>query len=243
MFQLMSKAAPIRPAAARNTQMSSIAATTSSPQQSSATVLPAPAGTATSKTAAATKDQPATSVELSDRAKALLAKAAADEEIAADLKLSFDERLAKRSDALAQKLTERFKKINVNLDDSVRLQVDKYGKVTTEGPWKEKIEKMFADDPELAKELKTVAALNSLKAAQTALDLYTKEKGSAAGSKQQQKAWTDYNIRSINIQTLSGVMSLTDGKLRSAAVDYIDLVADPTGAAASSQKDATNRLA
>jgi len=223
--------------------MSSIAATTSSPQQSSPTALLAPAGTATAKTATAAKDQPATTVELSDSAKALLAKAAADEEIAADLKLSFDERLAKRSDALAQKLTERFKKLNVNLDDSVRLQVDKYGKVTTEGPWKEKIEKMFADDPELAKEFKTVAALNSLKAAQTALDLYNKEKGSAAGSKHQQKAWTDYNIRSINIQRLSGVMSLTDGKLRSAAVDYIDLVADPTGTAASSQKDAMNRLA
>jgi hypothetical protein len=223
--------------------MSSIAATTASPQQRTATALLSLAGATTSKTAAATTEQPATNVDLSDRAKALLAKAAADEEIAADLKLSFDERLAKRTDALAQTLTERFKKLNVNLDDSVRLQVDKYGKVTTEGPWKEKIEKMFADDPDLAKEFKTVAALNSLKAAQTALDLYTKEKGSAAGSQQQQKAWVDYNIRSINIQRLSGVISLTDGKLRSAAVDYIDLVADPTGAAASSQKDATNRLA
>ena len=224
-------------------QMSTIAASTSSPQQGTTSALLALTGTSTAKTATAATDQPATNVDLSDRAKALLAKAAADEEIAADLKLSFDERLAKRSDALAQTLTERFKKLNVNLDDSVRLQVDRFGKVTTEGPWKEKIEKMFADDPDLAKEFKTVAALNSLKAAQTALDLYTKEKGSAVGSQQQQKAWVDYNIRSINIQKLSGVMSLTDGKLRSAAVDYIDMIADPTGAAASSQKDATNRLA
>ena len=223
--------------------MSTIAASTSSPQQGTTSALLALTGTSTAKTATAATDQPATNVDLSDRAKALLAKAAADEEIAADLKLSFDERLAKRSDALAQTLTERFKKLNVNLDDSVRLQVDRFGKVTTEGPWKEKIEKMFADDPDLAKEFKTVAALNSLKAAQTALDLYTKEKGSAVGSQQQQKAWVDYNIRSINIQKLSGVMSLTDGKLRSAAVDYIDMIADPTGAAASSQKDATNRLA
>jgi hypothetical protein len=240
---MMSDAAAIRPAAARDMQMSTISATTSSPQQSTATVLLALTGAATSKGNAAATDQPATTIELSDRAKALLAKAAADQEATADLTLSFDERLAKRSDALAQTLTERFKKLNVNLDDSVRLQVDKFGKVTTEGPWKEKIEKLFADDPELAKEFKTVAALNSLKAAQTALDLYTKEKGSAAGSQQQQKAWVDYNIRSINIQKLSGVMSLTDGKLRSAAVDYIDMIADPTGAAASSQKDATNRLA
>ena len=120
---------------------------------------------------------------------------------------------------------------------------DRYGNVTAEGPLKDKIEKYFADNPDVAKELKTVASLNSLKAAQAALDLYTKEKGSANGSQQQQKAWADYNIRSMNIQTLSGVMSLTDGKLRSAAVDYIDMIADPTGASASSAKDATNRLA
>jgi hypothetical protein len=83
------------------------------------------------------------------------------------------------------------------------------------------------------------------KAAQTALDLYNKEKGSTLGSKQQSEAWTQYNIRSMNIQTLSGVMTLKDGKLRSAAVDYIDLIADPTGGAdpKRTRQDVANRLA
>lgn len=215
--------------------MSIITATTSRPQPSAAATVVS-VGAATAASAKTGADQ-STSVDLSDRAKALLAKAAAD------LTLSFDERLAKRSDALADKLTEAFKRINVNLDESVRLKVDRFGNVTSEGPLKEKIEKLFADRPELAKELKEISALNALKAASTALDLYNKEKGQAAGSKQQQQAWTAYNIRSINIQTLSGVMSLTDGKLRSAAVDYIDLVADPTGSSAASQKDAIDRLA
>jgi hypothetical protein len=177
-------------------------------------------------------------VQLSDKAQATLAKAKADQAATANLTLSFDEILAQRTDALTQTLTDAFAKLNVNLDDAVRLQVDNFGNVTTEGPWKKKIEKLFQDRPDLAKELKEIAGLNSLKAAQTALDLYNKEKGSTLGSKQQSAAWTQYSIRSINIQTLSDVITLKDGKLRSAAVDYIDMIADPSGAgAAKSQSD------
>lgn len=139
--------------------------------------------------------------------------------------------------------------MNVNLDDAVRLQVDKFGNVTAEGPWKAKIEKYFADNPDVAKELKEISGLNALKAANAALELYNKEKGSSAqGSKQQQSAWSNYNIRSMNIQTLSGVISLKDGQLRSAALDYIDSIADPTGAKAGpdlvqQQREVASRLA
>jgi hypothetical protein len=187
----------------------------------------------------------ADTVELSDQAKATIAKAKADLAATANLTLSFDEILAKRTDALTKTLTSAFAGMNVNLDDAVRLQVDKFGNVTAEGPWKAKIEKFFQDNPDLAKELKTVASLNSLKAAQTDLDLYNKEKGSTPGSKQQSEAWTQYNIRSMNIQTLSGVMTLKDGKLRSAAVDYMDLIADPTGSAdpTRTRQDIADRLA
>ncbi|PZA14057.1 hypothetical protein DNX69_00190 [Rhodopseudomonas palustris] len=198
----------------------------------------------TPSTAAATDK-----VQLSDRAKAILDKANADKAATANLSLSFDEMLQQRTDALTTKLTDAFKKMNVNLDDAVRLQVDKFGKVTAEGPWKEKIEKYFADNPEAAKELKEIAGLNALKAANAALELYNKEKGaSAPGSKQQQSAWTAYNIRSMNIQTLSGVISLKDGEMRSAAMDYIDSIADPTGAKAGpdpvqQQREIARRLA
>jgi hypothetical protein len=208
----------------------------------------APSGSATrpaGTNAPGSSSSAADVVELSDQAKATLEKAKADQAATANLTLSFDEILAKRTDALTKTLTDVFAKMNVNLDDAVRLQVDKFGNVTTEGPWKKKIEKFFQDRPDLAKELKAVAGLNSLKAAQTALDLYNKEKGSTLGSKQQSEAWTQYNIRSMNIQTLSGVMTLKDGKLRSAAVDYIDLIADPTGGAdpKRTRQDVANRLA
>jgi hypothetical protein len=198
-------------------------------------------GTATAGSASST---PADVVELSDHAKATIEKAKADQAAAADLTLSFDEVLAKRTDDLGKTLSDAFAGFNVNLDDAVRLQVDKFGNVTTEGPWKKKIEQLFQDHPELAKELKTVSSLNSLKATQKALDLYTDEKKSATNKKQQDAAWTRYNVRSINIQTLSGLMSLKDGKLRSAAVDYIDMIADPAGTdPTQSQQDIADRLA
>jgi hypothetical protein len=49
----------------------------------------------------------------------------------------------------------------------------------------------------------------------------------------------------MNIQTLSGLMTLKDGKLRSAAVDYMDLLADPAGVAdpTRTRQDIANRLA
>jgi hypothetical protein len=195
-------------------------------------------------TAGSSSSAPADVVELSDHAKATIEKAKADQAATADLTLSFDEVLAKRTDDLTKTLTEAFKGLNVNLDDAVRLQVDKFGNVTTEGPWKKKIEQLFQDHPELAKELKTVSSLNSLKTTQKALDLYHDEKKSAANKKQQNEAWTRYNVRSINIQTLSGVMSLKDGKLRSAAADYIDMIADPAGTdPTKSQQDIADRLA
>jgi hypothetical protein len=218
-------------------------ATTASP----VTALPAkPAQTAaagsTAKTAAALN--PVDLVELSDRGKAIVEKAKADAAVAADLALTFDQRLQKRTEALTAKLTEAFGKLNVNLDEAVRLYVDKSGNVSSKGPWAKKIEKFFADNPDLAKEMKAITGLNALKAANTALDLYYQEKGTTIGSKQQQAAWTNYNIRSINVQALSGLMSLKDGKLRSAAVDYIDTIAHPYGdGTVASQKDIANRLA
>lgn len=217
--------------------------------QAQAGAIPSATASTTSQSATTAATGAVDTVTLSDRAKAILDKAKADKAATEQLALSFDESLQKRTDALTAKLTDAFKKLNVNLDDAVRLQVDKFGNVTAEGPWKAKIEKYFADNPDVAKELKEIAGLNALKAANAALDLYNKEKGSSApGSKQQQTAWSNYNARSMNIQTLSGVISLKDGQLRSAALDYIDSIADPTGAKAGpdlvqQQREVASRLA
>jgi hypothetical protein len=193
---------------------------------------------------------PADSVEISDQAKAVLGQITADQTAIAAIPTSLDEIVTKQTDDLADSLSKAFAADNIPLDQAIRLQVDKFGNVQTEGPWKKKIDEVLKDNPELAKKLKTVAGLNALKAAQEALDLYNQQKKSA-NPKQQAEAWTQYNIQSMNIQTLSGVMTLKDGKLRSAAVDYIDTIADPTGANAAksqsdpvkAQKDIADRLA
>lgn len=217
--------------------------------QAQAGAIPSVTASTTSQSATTAATGAVDTVTLSDRAKAILDKAKADKAATEQLALSFDESLQKRTDALTAKLTDAFKKLNVNLDDAVRLQVDKFGNVTAEGPWKAKIEKYFADNPDVAKELKEISGLNALKAANAALELYNKERGSSApGSKQQQTAWSNYNARSMNIQTLSGVISLKDGQLRSAALDYIDSIADPTGANAGpdpvqQQREVASRLA
>jgi hypothetical protein len=180
---------------------------------------------------------PSDSVELSDQAKAALGQITADQTAITTIPTSLDEIVAKQTDDLADSLSKAFAADNIPLDQAIRLQVNKFGNPQTEGPWKKRIDEVFKDNPELAKKLKTVAGLNALKAAQEALDLYNQQKKST-NPKQQTEAWTQYNIQTINIQTLSGVMTLKHGKLRSAAVDYIDTIADPTGAiAAKSQSD------
>jgi hypothetical protein len=195
--------------------------------------------TGTSKTSS-----PAVTVALSDRAKAVIDKAKADQAAAENITDTFDEMLTKRTDALADRLAKIFDKMNIPPEYATHMKVDKFGNITAEGPWKAKIEKMFSDDPALAKELKDVAGLNALKAAQASLDLYTEQKKSANSETKQAEAWKNYNIRALNLQTLSGVMTMKDGKLRSAAVDYIDMIADPTGInTARSRQDFANRLA
>lgn len=185
-----------------------------------------------------------TVIDLSDRAKSIIAKAQADMDATRNLTKTFDEILTERTDALGKKLSDAFSALNVPPEFATHLKVDKVGNVTTEGPWKAKIEKLFSEHPELAKELKEVAGLNALKAAQASLDLYTEQKKSTNDEKKQADAWTSYHVRALNIQTLSGVMTVKDGKLRSAAVDYMDMIADPTGInSGKSRQDVADRLA
>jgi hypothetical protein len=186
----------------------------------------------------------ATKIDLSDRAKSIIAKAQADLHAASDITLSFDEILNNRTEALGERLSKIFGNLNVPPEYATHLKVDKFGTVTAEGPWKAKIEKMFSENPDLAKELKEVSGLSALKAAQASLDLYTEQKKATTDEKKQAEAWKNYNIRALNIQTLSGVMTMKDGKLRSAAIDYVDMIADPTGInSGKSRQDVADRLA
>lgn len=173
---------------------------------------------------------PAAVVDLSASARAQLAKLVAaspsattetDTATGPGLIKSFDESVQDRTSKLATDLNGRLTKLGVPLDEPIKLQLDSIGQVTTDSPYKKKIEKMFQDDPELAKEFKDVASLNGMRAAQKALEAFDAEKKAAKNDDEKSLAYGRYTSRLIESQDLSGTMTLDDGKLRSASVEFM----------------------
>ncbi len=165
------------------------------------------------------------SIDLSERAKRIIAQANDSQNVIADFQLSAQERFAKRVDAFAQKLSALFDKLSIPLSEKTVLNIDAYGEVKIDGAYKKKLEQYFKDNPEEAKELKTIAKLSALQATQKALDLYYQEKKAAKGDAKLEKAADErYGLRAAQIKELSGTLIFEDGKLHSAAIDYIDAI-------------------
>ncbi|NGM37996.1 MULTISPECIES: hypothetical protein [Methylobacterium] len=158
---------------------------------------------------------------------------------------SFDEVVQDRSKALADTLVSRLTNLGIPLDEPIDLKLDSAGNVTTDSPYKKKIEKMFKDDPELAKEFREVAGLNAMKAAQKALEAFDKEKKAARNDEERDAAYGRYTARLMKSQDLSGTMTLDDGKLRSWSVEFMNSsvgeVAAPK-ASAKAEAAATQRV-
>ncbi|NVO14775.1 MAG: hypothetical protein HXX10_12125 [Rhodoplanes sp.] len=161
-------------------------------------------------------------VDLSDTAMVAAQGAGSAALASLDLPKSFDELLLRRTEALAQKLTQNFADAGIDVDSKIALQVDSSGRIRTDGPQKERIEQFFRDNPEIAKEVRDVASLNTMKAAAEALRRYNEEMKSAHDKDSQSAVRDRYTTRSLRIQELSGSLTLEDGKLTSAAVEYAD---------------------
>jgi hypothetical protein len=140
---------------------------------------------------------------------------------------TFEEMVAKRTEVLATRLTNTFEAANIRIEDVMALRVDRYGTIQADGPQKDKIEKLMREDPELAKEFRTVATLNAMQAAAEALRLHAEEMKAARDPKDKRAADDRYAVRSAAIHELSGSMSLKDGRLISAAMVYAESLADP----------------
>jgi hypothetical protein len=192
---------------------------------------PAPSG------AMATAGGNAVSVELSDEAKAMLAGALAPPAI--DIPKTLDEIIQKRSDAFTEKLTKALKAMGIPDGEEFTLTFDSMGRVKTDSPYKKKIEEYFENDPEAAKELKAIASLHALKAAQEALALYIEEKKAAKSDDEKAAAFDRHTAHSINIQKLSGILTFKDGALSSAAREYVDALKPPDA----KESDAASRSA
>lgn len=185
------------------------------------------ASTSTS-TATRTGQDPAVVIDLSDAAKAGPQGTAATALQSLDLPKSFDEMVQRRTQALADKLTRSFAEAGIDVRDALDLKVDSAGMIRTDGPYKERIEQFFRDNPDIAEEFRDVASLNTMKATMEALRLYNEEMKSARTEEAQAEVRDRFTTRSIRIQELAGSLTLEDGGLTSAAVEYADALS-PAG--------------
>ncbi|WP_455974734.1 hypothetical protein [Methylorubrum populi] len=175
------------------------------------------------QTARGTVPAAAAVVTLSDTAKSALDGLKAAQEATADATRSFDEQLKVRSETLAGRLSAAFSGEGIPVDEPIALRMES-GRVVSDSPYRKKIEKLFGNDPELAKEFESVASLKAMQAAQKSLELYNQEKKNARDRNEQNAAYERHSTRMIDIQKLSGVMTLKDGALSSAAEDYMGVM-------------------
>lgn len=188
----------------------------------SASANASPAASTTTSATTTSTHGPAVVVDLSGTAKAAAQGAASAAVTSLDLPKSFDELVQQRTDALAQKLTRMFDDAGIDVGDKIALRIDSSGMIRTDGPQKERIEQFFRDNPDIAKEFRDVASLNTMKATLEALRLYNEEMKSAQSKEAQAAVRDRFTTRSIRIQELSGSLTLENGTLTSAAVEYAD---------------------
>ncbi|WP_296572375.1 hypothetical protein [Phreatobacter sp.] len=143
------------------------------------------------------------------------------------LSQDIDELVQSRTEALAKRLTSAFEASQIRTDEPLALRVDRYGTIEADGPQKKKIEKLMREDPELAREFRTVASLNAARAVAEALRLHAEELKAARNPGEKRAADDRYSGRAVAIHTASGSMTLTDGRLISAAVVYAQSLSDP----------------
>jgi hypothetical protein len=174
-----------------------------------------------------------TNVQLSDLAKMLTRAFSAQGTSADDLQPpdSFGQMVSQRTSALATTLTEKLTAAKIPVDAAITLHVDKYGSIHAEGAYKKKLEQFFKDNPDVAEEVKAVANLNTLKATAEALRLYNEEKKAATTNAEKDRAFDRYTQQLGKIQSLAGTLTLKDGNLTSAVMDYADSLTSPAGEA------------
>lgn len=133
----------------------------------------------------------------------------------------FADMVAQKTQLFAKTLMDVFKAADIPTDEAINLTLDGSGRVTTDSPYKKRIEKLFEDRPELAKQLKDVMALNSLVALNEAMHRFTEAKKKARDGDEHDQAEADYLRDCLSIQMRSNSMTLADGALTSPAMTYM----------------------
>lgn len=143
-----------------------------------------------------------------------------------DLSMSLAEILAERTKKLSDQLVSSFKALGIGMTNSFSLKVSKGGVISATGPYKEKIEDFFKDNPDVAKELKEIAALSALVAMQEVNEKYKKarEADKIIDPEEREKAHKSLDMRHLSqtatISEMSGYVTYNDGAFSSTALDY-----------------------
>lgn len=134
---------------------------------------------------------------------------------------TFDAMVAKKNQEFANTLMSALQALKIPTDEPITLRLDGAGRVTTDGPYKKRIEKMFEEQPELAQQLKDVSALNSMLALNEAMRRFSEARKNARDDDEHKQAEANYLQDCLNIQARSNTMILAEGKLVSPAVAYV----------------------
>lgn len=144
-------------------------------------------------------------------------------ELEADVSFDFADIVAEKTRLMATTLKDLFKGLGVRSDESLTLSMNNIGEVTASGPGKEKIEALFHDNPELAKQLKEVMVLQSMLAMKKALDKW-QEARKAAKSEDDRDAADQSLLKDLGtIKALGNTVVLSpEGDLTSMALAYMN---------------------
>lgn len=134
---------------------------------------------------------------------------------------TFDALVARKNQELADTLMSALQALKIPTNEPITLRLDGAGRVTADGPYKEKIEKMFEERPELTQQLKDVAGLNAMLALNEAMRRFSAAKKSARDDDERGLAEATYLSDCLNIQARADTMVLAEGKLISPAVATI----------------------
>lgn len=134
---------------------------------------------------------------------------------------TFAEMVADKTKAFGKTLMDAFKAADIPTDEPIVLHIDGAGRVTADSAYKKRIDKLFQENPELEKQFKDVAALNSLVALNQAMRRYAEAKKKAQNDGERKQANADYLNDCLNVQTRSSTMTLADGVLTSSAMTYM----------------------
>lgn len=129
--------------------------------------------------------------------------------------------LKEKTAAFAQTLDRRFALAGVDTRIPVQMDVTSDGAIVVRGdhPDKAKIERLFAEDPELANEYRGVASAHAFNAHGKLAIRYEADLDEAKGEKERERVFRRYERLFQQIERAGGQMTLSGGQLSSGAMD------------------------